>query len=30
MGGIKASAIIGSEPLQKQKADIVDTLLKMN
>jgi len=30
MGGKNASAIIGSEPLQKQKADIVDTLLKMN
>lgn len=30
MGGKNASAIIGSEPLQKQKADIVETLLKMN
>ena len=30
MGGKNASALAGSEPLQKQKADIVDTLLKMN
>jgi len=30
MGGKNASTLIGQEPLQKQKANIVDTLLKMN
>jgi len=30
MGGSKASGIVGSEPLQKQKSDIVDKLLRMN
>jgi hypothetical protein len=30
MGGSKASGIVGSEPLQKQKSDIVDKLIRMN